>query len=169
MKYTRICLLVAAILPPLGCADDSEEAEVRRGRVDSGSLTDGVMVSISGSVGTISVPFEVEVPSVSDSDFQDEMDGSVSLLVTSQASGASADIGVGIALEDIGATPGAPGEFTWELNSDRDEATLTFFNETPAGLTLKSDRMYFADFSVGPNDYVETLSAISFEVGVSGG
>ena len=106
---------------------------------------------------------------VSDSDFQDEMDGAVSLFVTSQASGASADLGAGTALDDIGGTPGAPSEFTWSLNSDRDEATLTFYNETPAGLTLKSDRLYFADFSVSSNDYVENLSAISFEVAVSGG
>lgn len=165
MNYVRVCLLGCFLAPLTGCPDDGDTVEIRRGIVDESALSQGVLVSLSGSLGTLTVPFEESVPEVSDADFQDEMDGSIGLLVSSVATGSSADIGAGTPL-DAGATPSASGEYSWELNSARDVATLRFFNETPSGLTLKTSNAYSAQFSVSPNDYVETVSAISFAVTV---
>ncbi len=166
MNYARLCLTVGLLAPLAGCPNDDDNVTIRRGVVDESALNAGVLVSLSGNVGTVTVPFEDAVPDVSDSDFQDEMDGSVGLLVSSSASGSSADIGAGTPLDDIGGTPSAAGEFTWVLNGARDEAILTFFNETPSGLTLKVTNAYTAQFSVASNDYVESVSAISFPVTV---
>ncbi|MEM6991547.1 MAG: hypothetical protein AAF721_13650 [Myxococcota bacterium] len=164
MNYARLCLLAGFLVPLSACPNDDGTVVVRRGVVDEAALVQGVLVSLSGTVGTVTVPFEEPVPEISDGDFQDEMEGAVALLVTSAVSGSSAAIGAGTPLDDIGGTPAAAGEFTWELNSARDEATMTFFNETPSGLTLKTTNAYSAQFSVAPNDYVETVSAISFPV-----
>lgn len=164
MKYARICLFVGLSAPLAGCGED--QVELRRGIVDEAALTGGVVVSVSGNVGSVSVPFDVKVPSVTDDDFQDVMDGAVWLVVTSVSSGASVDIGAGTPLSAIGGTPSAAGEFTWHLNAGRDEATLKFFNATPKGLTLSRGTPYEAQFSVMPNDYVEEVKAISFPVTV---
>ena len=165
MNYARFCLLAGFLVPLAGCPDDGDVVDVRRGVVDESALNQGVIVSLSGSNGSVTVPFEEPVPDVPDDDFQDEMEGSVSLLVSSTLSGSSADIGAGNPL-DPGSSPSAPGDFSWELNADRDQATLTFFNETPSGLTLKTTNPYSATFSVSPNDYVESVPAISFTVTV---
>ena len=166
MNYARFCLLAGLLAPLTACPDDGDVVDVRRGVVDESALNQGVVVSLSGSNGSVIVPFEEPVPDVDDDDFQDEMEGAVSVLVSSTLSGSSADIGAGSALDDVGGTPAAPGEFTWELNGARDEATLTFFNETPSGLTLKTTNPYTAQFSVAPNDYVDSVPAISFGVTV---
>lgn len=166
MNYARFALLASLVVPLAACTGDDDLVDVPRGAVDQSELTRGVLVTLSGNVGSVSVPFEEPVPDVSDADFQDEMDGVVFLTVRSVLSQAAAELGVGGPLSDAGGTPAAPGEYTWQLNGARDTATLTFFNETPSGLTLKSANPYEARLSITDNDYVEALVEIQFDVSV---
>lgn len=170
MNVTRVLLVgcfVASLMPSSGCNDDGTTVVTdARGVVDEGALTQGVQVSVSGSVGSLEVAFSEPVPEVDDGEFQDEMSGAVSVIVASDANQASVDLNVGTALDDAGGTPAAPGEFTWVLDADRTSATLMFYNETPSGLTLTPGNGYSATFSVAPNDFVESVSAISFAVAV---
>ena len=161
MKNLRIVFLMGAVAS-IGCGDDGGSL-VTKGEVDEAALTAGVVVSLAGAQGTVTVPFSEPVPDADDSDFEDEMSGAVSLLVTSNASGASADLMAGTIASG---SPMAPGEYTWDLNGARDSAQMTFFNETPGGLTLKVGNQYTAQLAVTTNDYVQRVSAISFQVQV---
>jgi hypothetical protein len=162
MKTLRFLFLASAVAS-VGCGDDGDGATLRKGQVDEDQLTPGVTVTISTGLGTVTVPFSEPVPVVPDGDFETEMSDSASLLVTSNQSGASADLMAG-SIVDSG--PSAPGEYSWELNADRDLATMRFFNETPGGLTLTPGLSYTAQLAVTTNDYIERVSAISFPIAV---
>lgn len=161
MKTLRIFCLMGAVAM-IGCGDDGDDT-LDKGEVDEAALNGGVTVTLAGPQGTVTVPFSEPVPDISDDDFQDEMEGAVSLLVTSNSSGASADLMAGSV---VGGSPMAAGEYTWELNDDRDAALMTFFNQTPGGLTLTVGNGYTAQLAVTTNDYVQRVSAISFQVAV---
>ncbi|MEM7159870.1 MAG: hypothetical protein AAF799_43925 [Myxococcota bacterium] len=156
--------LLAVLVLATGCPDDV----VTQGdaRLDVDELADGVTVEIEGALGTVELPFELPVPEVGDEEFETEMERSVSLFIASDMSGAAADLAVGTPVDG---TPAAPGEFAWSLDEDRELVTLTFFNESPGGLTLKPGRPYSAQLSVTSNRYVLSVAAISFAVTVTGG
>ena len=119
MTKLRILFLMGAVAS-IGCGDDGDPP-LNKGEVDEAALTSGVVVTIQGAQGTVTVPFSEPVPDVDDQDFEDEMSGAVSLLVTSNSSGASADLMAG---SIASGSPMAPGEYTWELNGARD-STMT--------------------------------------------
>jgi len=144
----------------IGCTVD-DPATLRKASVAADMLEAGVTVSIQGSVGSVSVPFTEEIPDVSASDFQDELDGAVSLLVTSTVSGASADIVSGTLVDGM---PAAAGEFSFEIAADRMSVTMSFFNETSSGLTLKAGNTYSAQLSISINEYVNRQPALEFDV-----
>jgi hypothetical protein len=161
MKTLRFLFLTGAVAS-FGCGDDGGD-DITKGEVDEAALNNGVMVSIQGAQGTVTVPFSEPVPDVADDDFEMEMSGAVSLLVTSNQSGAMADLASGTIADGA---PMRAGEYGWTLNDDRTEATMTFFNETQGGLTLKPGNGYTAQLAVTTNDYVQRVSAISFQVSV---
>ncbi len=166
----RVCIVgvggaLAAALGLGACGDDAVPVEGDT-RIAEGELTEGVVVRIQGALATVTLPFVDPVPEVDDDEFEDELQGSVALFVASELSGAAADLAAGTLVDG---TPAAPGEFAWELDEERLEATLTFFNESPGGLTLSIGQPYRAQLTVTPNAYVATLSAISFPVAVMGG
>ncbi len=163
MKLWQALLVTGALLST-GCPGDDSAATLNKGEVDESALVAGRTVRISGATGTVIVPFSVPVPQVPDADFEDEMDGAVSLQVRSPRSGATAEL---IAGTLVSSNPSAPGEYTWELNADRDEATMTFFNETPGGLTLQPGLSYDVQLSVSTNMYIENVSPISFQAHVN--
>jgi hypothetical protein len=153
------------------CGDDAvQSVDSRKGEIDRPALESGVTVTISGDVGTVTLPFLVSVPEVGGdtgggNQLEDELSTAVSLVVTSNSSGATADLAAGILTED---SPSSVGQWNWTLNDDRDEATMTFFNSTVSGLTLKSSVTYDAALSIASNEYVETEDAFSFTVTVVG-
>jgi hypothetical protein len=162
MTTLRVLFLMG-LVASIGCGDDDGTSTLQKGEVDESMLTSGVVVSLASGQGSVVVPFSTPVPDVPDDDFEDEMSGAVSLLVSSNASGASADLMAGTL---VSGPPSGPGEYNWSLNGDRDRATMTFFNQTPAGLTLKPGNTYTAQLAVTTNDYVDRVSAISFQVTV---
>ncbi|HET6583462.1 MAG TPA: hypothetical protein VFG69_08440 [Nannocystaceae bacterium] len=122
---------------------------------------EGVDVGMSDSIGSITVPFVTPVPMTSDSALEDEMTDAVSLVVSSVASGTSADLADGTRVDG---TPNAAGEFSWSLDEGRSELTITFFNETSTGLTLKSGSEYRATLAISENDFVAEVAAVSFDI-----
>jgi hypothetical protein len=168
MKVLRATLLLAFGTTTLltACGDDSGSVTFKKGIVDEAALSSGVTVRVSGQTGSVAVPFVEPVPDVADEDLQDELQGAVSLGVVSNVSGAATDLAAGTLVDG---TPAAPGQWSWQLNDDRDEATLTFFNQTPSGLTLTVGNPYSATLSLSTNDYIERLSAFTMQVTVSGG
>ncbi|MCA9653399.1 MAG: hypothetical protein H6712_05745 [Myxococcales bacterium] len=159
-----LCLLTSA----LGCNDSPTEVTADKGKIDRAALEGGITIQINGDVGSVSVPFEVAVPEASgDSDgdgdqlLEDELSAAVSLVVTSNVSGSTADLSSGTIVD---AAPAGPGEWSWTLNGSRDMATMEFFNSSVSGLTLKPENTYSAMLSVASNGYVETEAAFSFNV-----
>lgn len=161
------CLLILG--PLAACSDDPVElVDDRKGEIDRPALESGVTVTLSGDVGTVTLPFIVDVPEVgADTDggnpLEDELAGAVSLVITSNNSGATADLAAGILIED---SPSSAGEWSWTLNGDRDEATMTFFNASVSGLTLKPSVTYDAALSIATNEYIVDEDAFSFTVTV---
>jgi hypothetical protein len=157
---THLTLAVAAALTA-GCGG-GEGTEIRKGEVDHDMLDAGVTVTIAAdNTGSVDVPLSVPAPNVPDADIEGALGDAVGLVVTSDETGASADITSGTL---VTGTPSAPGEYAWALDGDRDTATLTFYNESPGGLTLKTDRTYTAQFAIGTNDYIEDMPAMTFTV-----
>jgi hypothetical protein len=168
MKILRAALLLGfgASSMLTACGDDGGVVSLRKGVVDEGALSTGVTVTISGQTGSVQVPFMEPVPDVSDDDLEAELDGAVSLGVVSAASGAATDLAAGTL---VSGTPTGPGQWSWQLNGDRDQATLTFYNQTPGGLTLSPGNPYSATLSLTTNAYIERLSAFTMQVTVAGG
>jgi len=159
MKTFRV-LLVTGVMALSACTDDGGVSP-RKAIVDTGALSAGVTVTIDGNLGSVSVPFTTAVPEgVSVAEFEDELDGAISLLITSSVTGMSADIVSGSLVDT---TPAIAGEFTWEMAPDRLSVTLTFFNETSTGLSLHAGSTYVAQLSISTNEYVQRLSAMSFD------
>jgi hypothetical protein len=170
MKILRATLLLGLAFgaTPLlsACGDDGGVVSLRKGVVDEGALSTGVTVTVSGQTGSVLVPFMEPVPSVDEDALEEELQGAVSLGVVSAASGAATDLAAGTL---VSGSPAGPGQWSWQLNDDRDEATLTFFNQTPGGLTLTPGNPYSATLSLTTNAYIERLSAFTMQVTVAGG
>lgn len=164
MKKFRFALLCSTVVLGASCTSDDDTATLRKGVVDDSLFSGTVQVSVQGATGSVAVPFKTPVPDVPDSDLQDELDGAVSLVVASPRSGASADLASGTMVDG---DPSKPGEFSWKLNSARNQATLTFFNESSGGLTLDNGSSYTAMFSLSTNDYVSRQSPIAFDVEIT--
>lgn len=155
-------LALTASLLLFGCPDDSTQG-LDKGEIDRDALSGGVDVTISSGIGTVSMPFSVAVPNVDD--FEDEIDGAISLVVSNDESGTTVDLTSGTA---VSGSPSDPGEWSWDLNRDRDRGSFEFFNETVDGQALRSSDSYTATLSVSSNDYLERESAFSFVVDVVG-
>jgi hypothetical protein len=169
-----IVLLSAITLPTVGCGDDGTggSSDYTKCKVDDGTISNGVTVALSGEVGSITVPLTEPVPSQfregesAYSELLDELgDGRVVLTVTSDETLTSANLMDGTAVEG---DPSGPGEYTWEVAPDGEDVTLTFWNETSAGTTLKSDRTYTAELSIAFNAVCDGLSSVRIPVTVSG-
>lgn len=157
------CTLVLALvasgcdIPPEICA---------KGQIDRSMITAGMFATVSDGVGEVLLPFQVAVPPVQgDSGGDDELEAevapAVTLVVSSMTTGATADLTSGTIVDS---NPAAPGEWTWDLDDDRDLATMTFFTTAPGGLTLKPDVEYDAMLSVAPNAYIATEAPFAFTV-----
>lgn len=162
MPRSKSVLVVVVSLLGGACADD---VPVQEGdaRIAADELRDGVEVVIDGDLGRVDLPFEQPVPQVDDAELEAEMEQAVSLFIASEISGAAADLAAGSL---VAGDPAASGEFSWQLNEDRDLATLTFFNRSPGGLTFTPGRPYRAQLSVTRNRYVSSLPTVAFAVTV---
>jgi hypothetical protein len=162
MKKFPICCFLGA-LAAIGCNGD-QSTTTAKGEVDVAALEDdGVSVAMSGDVAAITVPFVDPVPMASDTAIAEELSSAVSLVVSSVESGASADLADGTMVEG---EPSAPGEFAWELDEHRSELTISFYNETTTGLTLKSDARYEAMLEISENAFVVEVPATTFDIDV---
>jgi hypothetical protein len=160
MNKFHVCCFLGA-LAAVGCGDDSSTS-TGKGEVDVATLEDeGVMVAMAGDVASITVPFIDPVPMASGSAVENEMSDATSLVVSSVASGSSADISDGTMVDG---EPTEPGEFSWELDEERSEMTLTFYNETTSGLTLESGSSYRATLAISENDFVVEVPAMTFDI-----
>jgi hypothetical protein len=171
---TSACALTLAVsaLSLTGCGDDTPEAtNPRKGKIDRPALESGVTVTIANDqVGSVQLPFEIEVPEVEggtggDDPFESELEGAVSLQVSSNASGTTANLTSGIIVDG---NPDSAGQWSWQFNADRDVATMSFFNSTVTGLTLKSANTYDAALSIANNEYIESEDSFTFTVNVVG-
>ena len=160
MNKFHLCCFLGA-LAAIGCAGD-DTTTISKGEVDVATLEDeGVMVAMAGDVASITVPFVDPVPMASASAVESEMSDATSLVVSSVASGSSADLSDGTLVEG---EPKEPGEYAWELDEERSEMTLTFYNETASGLTLKTGSSYRATLSISENDFVVEVPAMTFDI-----
>lgn len=166
-KYIPL-LVVGATLG--ACADDVSDSPRNKGVIDEAALSAGATVVLRGQTGQVSVPFTVPVPEA-DGDtggdsMEDALAGSVTLVVSSDDSGASADLASGAI---VGGVPAAAGQWAWSLNGARDEAAVVFFNQAVSGLTLQPTVNYSASLSVTSNDYVENVATFVFPIAVVDG
>ncbi len=150
---------LALLLPAVGCGSDTVEAPL--GKVDTEALMAGPTVTLSGDLGTVDVPLSEALPAGDDQTIADDLSGTVSLVVTSRETGASADLAAG---DLVSANPSAPGEYAWSIDEDRTTVTLEFYNQTPGGLTLKAGRTYDVQFAVQPNGWIEIVPTMQFSV-----
>jgi hypothetical protein len=168
-----VCALSLASIALAACNDSgSVDGGDVKGRIDRGALVSGVTVAISGQTGQVAVPMEVAIPedqvgggSGGDDDLENELSGAVSLMVANNATGTIVDLASGTI---VPGSPVAPGQWSWELNGARDNATMTFYNQTTVGQVLFSSNTYTAQLSVSSNGYVESESAFTFPITVTG-
>ena len=162
----KASLFIGLVVGLVGCTVDHEPSSgsSEKGEVDIELLqsTDWP-VTIDGDVGTVALPFARPVPNsvFNIDDVKAELSDSVIMTVRSDETGVTANLADSAPVD---LDPANPGDFSWELNPDRDQATLTFYNETPGGLTLKTDRTYTVNVEITENDYVKTLPASTFTV-----
>lgn len=132
-----------------------------RAEINEGALVAGVVVTLTegDTRGRVTVPLLQPLPDADMMTITFELFAAVGLIVSSDATGSSADFGAATIAMAMLANP---GEYTWDVDDDRCEVTLRFVNETPFGFTLQPGGAYTVQVSVAPNDYVETLPAISF-------
>jgi hypothetical protein len=161
---------LAIMIAASGCADDvPEPPRADKGVVDEAALAGGVVVVLDAQTGQLTVPFVEPVPATeggtggNGDEFEDQLSGAVSLVVSSDVSGTTANLVSGILVDSA---PTAAGQWTWSFNEANDAAALTFFNQTTAGLTLDPANTYSATLGVGTNDYVENVSPLVFTVTV---
>ncbi|MDH5670739.1 MAG: hypothetical protein OEZ06_01230 [Myxococcales bacterium] len=158
----KLLLILFCAVALAACSSDTDPGGSGdlKGTVDIKQLTAGDWpVSVSDGVSTVEVPFSNAVPEsalAAEVDPGAEIAGAVFLNVKSDETGATANLTDG---ELVDGDPTGPGEFTWELNDARDLATLTFWNATGEGLTLKTDRTYTAQIAITKNDFIDTLLA----------
>lgn len=160
-SYSISSAVFATALALGACADDGSSDE--KGEVDVDALvTSGAVVTISGNLGSVNVPFSVPVPEVDHNDVQTAL-SLVALTVSNNSTGVSFSLTEGTLVE---AEPAAANEYTWALNGERTEGTLTFFNQVASGQNLQVAGGYTATFEVLENDLVETVSPTALGVTV---
>ena len=138
---------------------------VSKGVLDEAALDAGVTVACVSDICSVDIGLSEPVDGdVAPETLQQFINSTVSLLLTSDATNASANIAEGTPVEG---TPSGAGEYSWAFNADRDVVTLNFFNLTTTGLTLKSDVTYTGTVSVTTNPYLENVDAASFAVSVT--
>jgi hypothetical protein len=122
-------------------------------------------VTIDGDTASVMVPFIEPLPKSTDNvdiqEIEDAIGDAVDLTVKSDMTGVTATITTGT---PVAGSPDNPGEFSWTMNDARDEATLTLYNESDDGRTLKTDRTYTVQVTVTENAYVGQVPATSFKV-----
>lgn len=141
-----------------------EEGDEDKGELNIDLLQEATWpVQIDGDLASVNVPFSTPLPSAVE-DLEDpgeELASAISMAVRSDESGATVNFTNGTF---VGDEPDEPGEFTLTLNAARTQATLTFFNESPNGLTLRTDRTYTVSIAIDGSDYIEDLVSSTFEV-----
>jgi hypothetical protein len=150
-------VLLTFTMTLVACGYDVDD--LGKGEVDELAMSSGVEVVLDGALARVIVPFAAAVPEVPQEEFQDEMQGTVSLRLIDARTGAAADVMVG---EIVDGDPTVVGEVACTLNEDRREATFAFHNA--GGVTLESGLRYAAQFSIATNDYVARVPAMTFDV-----
>lgn len=163
-RFTGSIFALSLVFAATACSDDP--AGEAKGVVDEDTLnSDGVTVRLNGNVGSVDVPFIAPVPSnPTDEALSAALQDAASLTVRSDETGTTANLSDG---EWVEGDPSGPGEFNWSLNDDRDSLTFTFYNETTAGTTLKTDRTYTGTMQIASNDYVENVGSTAVAVEVN--
>lgn len=135
-----------------------------KGELDISALQDGEWpVRINGDLGVVELPFSTPLPSSID-DLEDpgeEIAEALTLLIESDETETTASLMDGTLVDGA---PDEPGEYSCAVNEDRTEATIRFYNESEAGLTVKTDRTYTVMITIDGSDYVEDLDASTFTV-----
>lgn len=164
MRRITGSIFALSLLAAAACSDDGDSSGAK-GVVDEDALdADGVTVTLNGDIGTVDVPFIAPVPNKADMmELSDSLDDAASLTVRSDVTGTTANLSDGTWVEG---DPSGPGEFNWELNDSRDMLTFTFYNETTAGTTLKTDRTYTGTMQIATNPYVENVASTAVAVEV---
>ena len=175
MRYQHLLLLASFAVVGCGNEDvpepdldmfDAGTSIPSKGKIDMPALKKADWpVTLNGDLAEVIVPLSEPVPG---SDSVDDFDTvraafveSVSLLVQSDESKATAKFATGKPVEGV---PAAVSEFSWKLNSKRDKVTITFWNESATGLTLKAGKSYTVQITINTNDYIETLPTAAFTV-----
>ena len=84
----------------------------------------------------------------------------LSFVVSSPRSGVTATLEDG---ELVAGPPDAPGEWSVDLADDRMSFTVSWYNETRSGLTMKAGEVYDAVFSLDENCCIDSFPATSLE------
>jgi len=135
-----------------------------KGELDIAALQDGEWpVQINGELGVVRLPFSTPLPSSIDDveDPGEEIADALTLLIESDETETTASLMDGTLVDDV---PDEPGEYSCTVNEERTQATIRFFNESDAGLTVKTDRTYTVMITIDGSAYVEDLDASTFTV-----
>ncbi len=165
MRRITGSIFALSLLTAATACNNGDDSSGSKGVVDSDTLTeDGVTVRLNGDIGTVDVPFIAPVPSKPDDEtLSESLQDAATLTVRSDVTGTTANLMDGEWVEE----PSGPGEYNWSLNDSRDILTFTFYNETTAGTTLKTDRTYTGTMQIATNPYVENVASTAVAVSVS--
>jgi hypothetical protein len=131
-----------------------------KGEIDRGALELGATVTLIDGIGLTEVPFIAPIPEGDDDELEAEMQGVVSLFVTSTSTGITVDLLSGMIVD----MPEAPGQWAWKLHGDRTAVTMMFFNATVEGLSLSEQGSYEAALSLSFNNYIVEEDSFAFPI-----
>jgi hypothetical protein len=163
MNKFHVCCFLGA-LAAIGCGGDETSSSGTKSEVDVAALEDeGVVAEMTEEVAAIGVPLATPFPEADKDEIEDVMMEAASLVVSSDESGATANLSDGTPVDG---EPSAPGEFSWELDEERTTLTINFFNETASGMSIDKGAEYTAVLSIAENKFTDELPATSFTVTV---
>src|SRR5690606_8290641 len=97
VKIGLINATLAGLLATAACGDDAPESN--KGEIDVNTLQLGVTVTLAGNLASASVPLIVPLPNADMEAVEAALNTAVSLVVSNNESGASADFSTGVPVD----------------------------------------------------------------------
>ena len=155
-----IGISLALAITSVGCGP-VVNMDVPKAEVDVANVMNDIAVTVTNDIGTVVMTFDIPIPEGSDDELKTALETSVSVIVKSPRSDISISLDQGL---PVTGAPEQPGELSWALSEDRRTATLSFFNTTAEGLSLRRGAIYDVALTVSENEFISPIETSSFSV-----
>lgn len=165
LLFAAVCLAA--------CSNDAAESGVAKVDIEDPATVldpdgDGTAEStVEGTVAAMSLELAEPLPEIpfriagtEDGAVMDVV-AALTLIVSSPRSGVSVSLAEG---EMVAGPPSGPGEFSVDLSDDRMEITVSWFNETKGGLTMKAGEEYDVVYALDDNCCVDSFEDVSMKL-----